>query len=129
MQRFILTALALVACAFTAQSATTVSTNEPARVAAVSPAEGKPSMLTENTNGGYLGTAPYYLVKRGVLYTWDGFQWWYLQQPSIPAGQIRGLPVGQAENWRVVGGSHIRKHQRTPLSFRQQSVRPVMVQY
>jgi hypothetical protein len=110
MHRIVLTALAITGCALTAQAAA-------------------PSMLTENTNGGYMGKAPHYVAHKGVLYAHDGTEWWYLRRPSIPAGHVRGMPVGQPEQWCRVGGSRVRQHQRTALSFRNQAVKPEMVEY
>ncbi len=82
----------------------------------------------ETTTGGYMAGQDY-VVKGGVLYAWNGVEWFYLRSPEIQAGSVGGTSVAQPECWLRVDGGLMRCFQRTPQTFRDQSLRPVFVGY
>ncbi len=85
-------------------------------------------MLTENTQGGYAGLAPHYTAKSGVLYAYDGSNWYALKQAQVPVGTIGGLSAASSERWVRCGGSRVTTYSRTAQTFRDQSLKPVFQQ-
>jgi hypothetical protein len=99
-------------------------------LASLLPVAANASMITENTNGGYLlpKEATSYRIVGHCLYATDGAQWYVLRAPEYDRGFVRGMHFSQPEQWIQVGGSRVRTYVRSPRTFRDQSLTPVFIE-
>jgi hypothetical protein len=83
----------------------------------------------DSPTGGYSAVAPYYERIDGQLIAWDGSDWYQMISPEFPGGAVAGSAASVPEKWIKVGGSRTTSYQRSPSTFRNQTLKPVFLPY
>lgn len=83
---------------------------------------------TINPSGEY-STSDFYRLQGGVLYAWDGKEWYSLKTPQFEAGAVGGIPVSQVECWIKAGGDRNQCYMRTLATYQDKNLCPVFMPY